>query len=73
VSDIIIKPPPRVPPVIVEADSPDEITVVAGRGRQGTPGLGVPPGGTDGQALLKDGATDYVTRWGTVSGGGGVS
>jgi hypothetical protein len=37
----------------------------------GTSGVGVPAGGTTGQALVKASATDYDTAWGTVSGGGG--
>ena len=32
-------------------------------GQDGAPGVGVPAGGTDGQMLVKDGATDYVTKW----------
>jgi len=35
-------------------------------GEDGTDGVGVPPGGTDGQALLKSGSTNYVTAWGNV-------
>mgnify|MGYP001373278804 CR=1 FL=1 len=32
----------------------------------GTPGAGVLPGGTDGQFLVKDGASDYSTEWVTL-------
>lgn len=32
-------------------------------GQNGAPGVGVPSGGTDGQMLVKDGATDYSTKW----------
>ena len=32
-------------------------------GQDGAPGVGVPSGGTDGQMLVKDGATDYATKW----------
>lgn len=33
----------------------------------GAPGPGIPPGGTDGQALLKDGDESYKTRWGDIA------
>lgn len=32
-------------------------------GQDGQPGVGVPAGGTDGQMLVKDGSTDYATKW----------
>ena len=32
-------------------------------GQDGAPGVGVPSGGTDGQMLVKDGSTDYATKW----------
>lgn len=32
-------------------------------GQQGEPGKGVAPGGTDGQALVKDGDLEYQTKW----------
>lgn len=32
-------------------------------GQEGAPGVGVPSGGTDGQMLVKDGSTDYATKW----------
>ena len=32
-------------------------------GQDGAPGEGVPSGGTDGQMLVKDGSTDYATKW----------
>jgi len=32
-------------------------------GQDGQPGVGVPSGGTDGQMLVKDGVTDYATKW----------
>ena len=32
-------------------------------GQDGAPGVGVPSGGTDGQMLVKDGATDYLAKW----------
>jgi hypothetical protein len=40
-------------------------------GLQGPAGAGVPAGGTSGQALVKNSATDFDTKWGTVAGGGG--
>ena len=36
-------------------------------GQTGPAGPGVPSGGTDGQLLMKDGATDYNTKWGSLS------
>jgi hypothetical protein len=42
-------------------------------GAPGSNGVGVPTGGTTGQVLTKNSATDYDTSWQTVSGGGGVS
>jgi hypothetical protein len=40
-------------------------------GATGVTGVGVPTGGTTGQALLKNSAIDYDTSWGDVSSGGG--
>jgi hypothetical protein len=37
-----------------------------GGGASGTPGVGVPAGGTTGQALTKTSATDYATGWTSV-------
>ncbi len=37
----------------------------------GTPGQGVPIGGTIGQVLTKNSSTNYDTYWATPSGGGG--
>jgi hypothetical protein len=34
-----------------------------GQGPQGTTGPGVPAGGTDGDVLVKNGATDYAAKW----------
>ena len=36
-------------------------------GQTGPAGPGIPSGGTDGQLLMKDGATDYNTKWGNLS------
>lgn len=38
------------------------------QGDPGAPGVGVPAGGTTGQALTKKSATDYDTQWTTASG-----
>ena len=32
-------------------------------GQDGAPGVGIPSGGTDGQMIVKDGSTDYATKW----------
>ena len=42
-------------------------------GTPGSNGVGVPVGGTAGQVLTKNSATDYDTGWATPSGGGGSS
>jgi hypothetical protein len=42
-----------------------------GTGGGGTPGQGVPIGGTIGQVLTKNSSTNYDTYWATPSGGGG--
>ena len=42
-------------------------------GTAGAAGVGVPTGGTTGQALVKTSNADYATGWATISGGGGVS
>jgi hypothetical protein len=39
------------------------------KGEPGVPGVGVPAGGTTGQALTKTSATDYATGWTTITGG----
>jgi len=44
--------------------------VVSLAGSQGVAGVGVPVGGTAGQALTKVDGTNYNTTWTTVSGGG---
>lgn len=43
-------------------------------GAPGAAGVGVPPGGTEGQALVKASGTDYDTEWGSAipEGGGGA-
>ena len=49
-------------------------SVTVGRnGPQGEPGVGVPAGGTSGQVLAKNSATNYDTAWITNTGGGGGS
>lgn len=40
-------------------------------GQNGTDGIGVIPGGTTGQALVKKSDADYDTEWKTISGGSG--
>jgi len=39
--------------------------------QSGPQGVGVPAGGTTGQALTKSSGTDYATAWTTISGGSG--
>jgi hypothetical protein len=45
------------------------IAVAASEYASGPPGVGVPPGGSPGQYLLKNTATDYDTGWTTAGGG----
>jgi hypothetical protein len=40
------------------------------QGNDGAPGVGVPPGGTTGQSLVKVDGSDYNTQWASGSGGG---
>ena len=40
-------------------------------GPAGADGIGIPTGGTTGQALVKNSNTDYDTEWATITGGGG--
>lgn len=42
-------------------------------GTQGPAGVGVPTGGTTGQALVKLSGANYDTGWSTISGGGSIS
>jgi hypothetical protein len=42
-------------------------------GADGADGIGVPVGGTTGQALIKSSNTDYATEWGTVASSPGGS
>lgn len=53
----------------VEVIGDTEIVVVQ---TSGTPGVGVPSGGTTGQVLAKIDGTDYNTEWVNQSGGGGA-
>jgi hypothetical protein len=45
-------------------------TLYVNQGLPGPQGVGVPVGGTTGQALVKASGTDYDTEWATVSGSG---
>lgn len=54
--------------VTVSASGPQGPTGAAGA--DGTDGVGVPAGGTTGQALVKASNTDYDTTWGAGGGGG---
>lgn len=49
-----------------------ELNFDLGAGIPGSPGVGVPPGGINGQFLQKSGAGDYVTAWVSVAPGGGT-
>jgi hypothetical protein len=50
-------------------DEPVLVNVVNSPGVPGAPGVGVPVGGTTGQVLAKNSATNYDTEWVDVSGG----
>jgi hypothetical protein len=72
----IIVPGKPKPPIVVETTVDGPVNVQVGRpgpqGLEGDPGQGVPVGGTTGQVLTKNSATDYDTSW-QAAGGGGVS
>jgi hypothetical protein len=50
-------------------DEPVLVNVINSPGVPGAPGVGVPVGGTTGQVLAKNSATNYDTEWVDVSGG----
>jgi hypothetical protein len=50
-------------------DEPVLVNVINSPGVPGAPGQGVPVGGTTGQVLAKNSATNYDTAWVNVSGG----
>jgi hypothetical protein len=56
------------PAGIVEITTP--VVEVVSVGTQGASGVGVPAGGTTGQALVKASGDDYDTEWADPSGGG---
>lgn len=62
-------------PAVVPANGRFSLTVRLGgillQGPPGPPGVGVPPGGTTGQTLIKLSDSDYDTGWRTPSGGSG--
>lgn len=62
-------------PAVVPANGRFSLTVRLGgallQGPPGPPGVGVPPGGTTGQALTKLSDRDYDTGWRTPIGGSG--
>lgn len=49
---------------------PTGVSLRGSDGVDGSDGVGVPPGGTTGQALVKGSNTDYDTQWSSISGGG---
>ena len=61
-------------PAVVPANGRFALSVRLGgillQGPPGPPGVGVPPGGTTGQALTKLSDSDYDTGWRTPTGGG---
>ena len=60
-------------PAVVPANGRFSLTVRLGgillQGPPGPPGVGVPPGGTTGQTLIKLSDSDYDTGWRTPAGG----
>ena len=50
---------------ITDAEHPSGQTVDVMDGTDGSPGVGVPSGGTTGQVLQKTSGTDYATQWAT--------
>lgn len=54
-------------PIVVDVEGSPSVTVRQGvPGPAGPAGVGVPTGGTTGQALVKTSNTDYETGWGTA-------
>jgi hypothetical protein len=52
---------------------PSGVLLIGADGADGADGVGVPVGGTTGQALIKSSNTDYATEWGTVASSPGGS
>jgi hypothetical protein len=52
---------------------PSGVSIIGAPGADGADGIGVPVGGTTGQALIKSSNTDYATEWGTVASSPGGS
>jgi hypothetical protein len=52
---------------------PSGVSIIGAPGANGADGVGVPVGGTTGQALIKSSNTDYATEWGTVASSPGGS
>jgi len=52
---------------------PSGVLLIGADGADGVDGVGVPVGGTTGQALIKSSNTDYATEWGTVASSPGGS
>lgn len=51
--------------------NPDPVNIKGPQGDTGADGQGVPTGGTEGQVLAKNSATDFDTVWKTIESGGG--
>jgi hypothetical protein len=60
------------PQFCIGTTTPSCITSWSGvAGAAGSPGVGVPTGGTQGQALVKNSSTNYDTGWQSISSSGG--
>jgi hypothetical protein len=53
-------------PVVIKASTVPPVIITINKGEKGDNGEGVPTGGTTGQALLKNSATDYDVDFGDV-------
>jgi len=70
--DIIITPSPEVDLGLQNSAAVDIDLINSGQGLPGTPGVGVPTGGTTGQVLSKIDGTDYNTQWSNPAAGSGT-
>ena len=56
------------PPTVLIVTQPGAPSVIVDHEGHGAPGVGVPTGGTTGQALIKTSGADYDTEWATAGG-----
>ena len=68
-TDVIVTTAPPTVLIVTQNVAPSVIVDHEGPpGADGAPGVGVPTGGTTGQALIKTSGADYDTEWATAGG-----